>query len=77
MAQGWLTQRRWIDQAATQTDRRQQAQNARDLALRKLHGDLTHAKQMLEQIGGDYWQGEVGKLTEQLKQLRDSAQEIA
>jgi hypothetical protein len=75
MAQGWLTQRRWIDQAATQTDRRQQAQNARDLALRKLHGDLAHAKQMLEQIGGDYWQGEVEKLTQQLKQLRDSAQE--
>jgi hypothetical protein len=77
MAQGWLTGRRWLDHAATPTDQRQQAQGARDLALRKLHGDLAHAKQMLEQIGGDYWQGEVDKLTQHLKQLRDSAQETA
>jgi hypothetical protein len=75
MAQGWLTGRRWLDHTATPTDQRQQAQNARELALRKLRGDLAHAKQMAEQIGGDYWQGEVDKLTQQLKQLRDSAQE--
>jgi hypothetical protein len=75
MAQGWLTGRRWLDHAATPTDQRQQAQGARDLALRKLHGDLAHAKQMRDQIGGDYWQGEVEKLTQQLRDLRDTAQE--
>lgn len=77
MAQGWLTQRRWLDQAATETDQRRREQSQHQQALMKINGDLTHAKMMREQLGGDYWQGEVDKLTEQLKQLRDSAPETA
>jgi hypothetical protein len=75
MAQGWLKGRRWLDTAATPIDQRQKAQNQHRQAMTRLNGDLWHAKQMLEQLGGDYWQGEVEKLTEKLKQLRDSAPE--
>jgi hypothetical protein len=75
MAQGWLTQRRWLDYAATETDQRRREQNQHQQTMIKLNGNLAHAKMMLEQLGGDYWQGEVEKLTEQLKQLRDSAPE--
>ncbi len=75
MAQGWLTQRRWLDTAATPIDQRRREQNQHQQAMMKINGDLAHARMMLEQVGGDYWQGEVDKLTEQLKQLRDSAPE--
>lgn len=69
-AEGWLTQRRWLDADDTTTDQAQKQQNRREHELRRINQDLAHAKRMAEQTAEDYWHNEVEKLTEQLKQLR-------
>lgn len=69
-AEGWLTQRRWLDSTETTTDQAQKQQNQKEQRLRQVNQDLAHAKRMAEQTGEDYWHKEVQKLTEQLRQLR-------
>lgn len=72
MAEGWLTERRWLDSAETSTDAAQKQQNQRDQQLRQVNQDLAHAKRMVSDTGDDYWHNEVNKLTEQLRQMRDA-----
>lgn len=75
MAEGWLTERRWLDSAETATDTAQKQQNERTQQLRQLNQDLAHAKKMADQTGDPYWQAEADKLTQQLREARDHAQQ--
>ena len=70
MAEGWLTERRWLDGAETTTDQAQKQQTQRDQQLRQINQDLAHAKRMADDTGDPYWYSEAEKLTEQLRQLR-------
>lgn len=72
MAEGWLTERRWLDHAETETDHSTKLQAQRAQHLRQLKQDLAHAKRMADDTGDPYWSNETDKLTEQLRQLRDS-----
>lgn len=72
MAEGWLTERRWLDGAETTTDQAQKQQNQREQQLRQINQDLAHAKRMADDSGDPYWYGEAEKLTEQLRQLRNA-----
>lgn len=71
-ADGWLNQRRWLDNDETGVETAQKQQNRVQQEIRRVAGDLNHAKQMAQQTGEKYWQDQVGRLTEQLKQLRDA-----
>lgn len=71
MAEGWLTERRWLDSAETTTDQAQKQQNQKEQQLRQVNQDLAHAKRMADDTGDPYWHNEAHKLTEQLRQLRD------
>lgn len=73
MAEGWLTERRWLDNTETTTDAAQKQQNQREYQLRQINQDLAHAKRMVADTEDDYWYNEVNKLTEQLRTLRDAA----
>lgn len=73
MAEGWLTERRWLDSSETTTDAATKQKNQREQQLRQINQDLAHAKRMADDTGDPYWHGEVHKLTEQLRQLRDAA----
>ncbi|WP_026601653.1 hypothetical protein [Methylomonas sp. 11b] len=71
MAEGWLTERRWLDSVATSTDTAAKQQNQREQQLRQINQDLAHAKRMADDTGDDYWHNEAHKLTEQLRTLRN------
>jgi hypothetical protein len=71
MAEGWLTERRWLDGTQTTTDTAQKQQNQKQQHIRQVNQDLAHAKRMADDTGDPYWYTEVEKLSEQLKQLRD------
>jgi hypothetical protein len=73
MAEGWLTERRWLDSVATSTDTAAKQQNQRAQQLRQINQDLAHAKRMADDTGDDYWHNEAHKLTEQFRQLREPA----
>lgn len=70
MAEGWLTERRWLDDSETSTDTTQKRHNERLAHRRQVNQDLAHAKRMAEDTGDDYWHNEAHKLTEQLRTLR-------
>ncbi|MCQ8182192.1 hypothetical protein NP603_13805 [Methylomonas sp. SURF-1] len=72
MAEGWLTERRWLDGAETTTDQAQKQQSQREQQLRQINQDLAHAKRMADDTGDPYWIGEIEKLTEQLRQMRNA-----
>jgi hypothetical protein len=72
MAQGWLNKRRWLDSQATATDQAKQRLTEQQQAIAKLNGDLNHAKRMAEQSGDQFWADETEKLTQQLRNLRDT-----
>lgn len=72
MAEGWLTERRWLDNAETTTDQTQKQQNQAEYQLRQINQDLAHAKRMADDTGDPYWHSEIHKLTEKLRQLRDT-----
>ena len=71
MAQGWLSQRRWLDKQTSQTEKTRQVISAKEQGIRRLTGDLNHAKSMAEKTGDGFWPLEVEKLTEKLSQLRN------
>lgn len=71
-AQGWLSQRRWLDEAETTTDQTQKQQNQREQLTRQINQDLAHARRMADDTGDPYWVGEIEKLTEQLRQMRNA-----
>lgn len=70
MAQGWLSKRRWLDAQASGTELNRKQQSEHQQHIRKITGDLAHAKQMADQTGDDYWADLADKLTEKLHQLR-------
>ncbi len=70
MAEGWLSHRRFQDQAETAADHNQQQQQQAAAKIREITSALNHAKQMSQNTEDDYWPGEVERLTEQLIQLR-------
>lgn len=71
MAEGWLTERRWLDRTETSTEAQQKQRNQREQQLRQINQDLAHAKSMAEQTGDPYWTDEAEKLTAQLRQSRE------
>lgn len=73
MAEGWLTERRWLDSSETTTDTASKQQNQREQQLRQITQDLAHAKRMAADTGDQYWHNEANKLTESLRQMRDTA----
>ena len=75
MAEGWLTERRWLDTAETTTDQAKKQQTQREQQLRQLNQDLAHAKRMADDTGDDYWHNEANKLTEQLRTLRNTTED--
>lgn len=72
MAEGWLTERRWLDGTETSTDQARKQQNQKEQQTRRINQDLAHAKRMATQTGEQFWADEAEKLTAQLKQLRDA-----
>lgn len=72
MAEGWLTERRWLDGAETTTDQAAKQQNQREQQIRQINQDLAHARRMADDTGDPYWFGEIEKLTEQLRQMRNA-----
>ncbi len=72
MAEGWLTERRWLDNTETSTDQAQKQQNQKQQQQRQVNQDLAHAKRMADDTGDPYWYNEADKLTEQLRQMRDA-----
>jgi len=70
MAEGWLTERRWLDSTETTTDQAQKQQNQKEQQLRQVTQDLAHAKRMADDTGDPYWYSEADKLTEKLRELR-------
>jgi DNA repair exonuclease SbcCD ATPase subunit len=70
--EGWLSERRWMDDEKTQTEIRQNALSAAEQQYRRVNQDLAHAKNMAKQTGESYWQQQVEKFTEQLRNLRGS-----
>lgn len=72
MAEGWLTERRWLDGAETTTDQAKKKQDKKEWQLRQVNQDLAHAKKMADDTDDPYWHNEANKLTEQLRQLRDA-----
>jgi len=70
MAEGWLTDRRWLDASETSTETMQKQRNQREQDMTRINQDLAHAKSMAEQTGEEYWKNEASKLTEQLRKLR-------
>lgn len=72
MAEGWLTERRWLDTAETVTEQAKKQQNRKEQQLRQVNQDLAHAKRMADDTGDPYWYSEAEKLTEQLRTLRDT-----
>ena len=75
MAEGWLTERRWLDSTETTTDQAQKQQNQKEQQLRQVNQDLAHAKRMADDTGDPYWYSEADKLTEQLRALRNTTQD--
>lgn len=72
MAEGWLTERRWLDTAETHHDQAEKQKNQKEQQLRQVNQDLAHAKRMAADTGDEYWQSEAEKLTEKLRTLRDA-----
>ncbi len=70
MAQGWLSQRRWLDKRPSQTEKTRQMISAKEHEIRQITGHLNHAKSMTEKTTDEFWIKEVIKLTEKLSQLR-------
>ncbi len=73
MAEGWLTERRWLDSSASETEKTQRAEQERKRHLQKISNDLAHAKNMADMTQDDFWPREVERLTSQLRQLRNEA----
>jgi hypothetical protein len=71
-AQGWLTERRWMDNLETSTEAAQKQQNQHEWKMRQINQDLNHAKRMADDTGDPYWYAEIDKLTDQLRQMRDT-----
>lgn len=72
MAEGWLSQMRFDDAEETHTEKTSKAQNQAILKIREVTGKLNHAKKMASTSNDAFWEKDVEKLTEQLKQLRHS-----
>jgi hypothetical protein len=72
MAQGWLSKERWLDNEVAPTDPAKAQQSAQQQALFKITQDLAHAKRMAGQTGEQFWADDAKKLTDQLRQLRDT-----
>ncbi|PPD36781.1 MAG: hypothetical protein CTY18_03065 [Methylomonas sp.] len=70
MAEGWLSERRWLDQQATPIDQAQKQQQQQLQAINAANQDLAHARQMAERSGDPYWQAEIIKITEKITELR-------
>lgn len=72
MAQGWLSKRRWLDSEETPAAAKARQDARQDQEAQKLRQDLAAAKRMLELTREPTWQDHVDRLTEQLRQLRDT-----
>lgn len=73
MAEGWLTERRWLDHAVSETEQQQKTDDDSRKKLQSVNAELAHAKRMAEMTGDDFWPNEVKRLTNKLKQLRNEA----
>lgn len=71
MAEGWLSERRWLDTAETPVDQSAKQQQEQQQRLRQISQDLAHARRMATETDDPYWHNEANKLTEQLRTERD------
>lgn len=69
--EGWLSERRWEDHVPA-AGAKQADHAARQ--IREITGALAQAKDMAAKgVQAEYWQGEIERLTEQLRELRSPA----
>ncbi|MFA6700959.1 MAG: hypothetical protein WCS28_12425, partial [Thiomicrospira sp.] len=71
MAEGWLTERRWLDRDETPVDAAKKQQAQHEQKIRQVTQDLAHAKRMADDTADPYWYSEIEKLTQQLRDLRE------
>jgi len=72
MAEGWLSEMRYDDIAVTQGEKQQKTMNNFAIQVRQVMGDLNHAKGMAEKTEDEFWPKEVLRLTERLRELRNT-----
>jgi hypothetical protein len=77
MAQGWLTERRWLDHLESPAAGVTSPASKRAEEYRALIGDLDHAKRTIgaykpDEEGHEYWQGQIDKLTNAIETLRSN-----
>lgn len=76
-AQGWLTERRWLDHLESPAAGVNSPASVRAVEYRKLSGDLEHAKRMMAAFPVDdsshtYWQTEAQRLSNAIESLRST-----
>ncbi|MFZ2449098.1 MAG: hypothetical protein WAW36_01070 [Methylovulum miyakonense] len=75
MAQGWLNEMRFLDGEVTETEKKKMSKDNVLVAMTIFNGDLAHAKRMSEMgdpANREYWLGEVKKITEKIRALREN-----
>ncbi|WP_028489020.1 hypothetical protein [Thiothrix lacustris] len=77
MAQGWLTERRWLDHLEAPSAGVTSPASKRAEEYRALIGELDHAKRTItvykpDEEGHEYWQSQITKLTASIEQLRSN-----
>jgi hypothetical protein len=69
-AEGWLSDRRWLSYQTTDTEKKQKQTDHRQQQINKLMGDLAHAKKMKGLSKSEWWEGEIERIEEALREAR-------
>jgi len=69
-AEGWLSESRWRNYQTSDTEKQKKQTDGHQQQINKLMGDLAHAKKMHGLSKDEWWQGEIGRLEEALREAR-------